>query len=299
MSNNSAAEQVAASADRVHVNPNSGGVSSVQWGATSADGRGATSTESGVSRLNSSDLIPTTGGIVSTARNAVTGAPPDHLTDASRVTVDGLEVTLGQAVQMGYVVREGDGQYRDTEANGSDGQRPDTESETVQPEASAVTFAPEVEQAVSNFAAAFPTSVQEAVIAQVIAGGTVDSRAAASGGMTTEQFHSGIAQARQAFESQFDTHVRSRGISDPQHFRQWLHANAATGIKDAQRQHVASRNPNVWNGLVERYMTSNAPSVDALQRGGYETRIDKQHGDMVRIGGMWMTATAAARAKLV
>jgi hypothetical protein len=85
---------------------------------------------------------------------------------------------------------------------------------------------------------------------------------------------------------------------DPQAFYAWAWAKQPDALKDAARRHFNGRNPNAYAALVKDYVHATQPSSGALNRAGYETRIERGV-EIVRIGDTWTTVTAAARAGLI
>ena len=70
------------------------------------------------------------------------------------------------------------------------------------------------------------------------------------------------------------------------------------GFTEILQKQIYHKDMTGWKGLVSKYQSATAPSMNALANAGYATRT-LDHVPQVRIGGVWMTTQSAAKAGLV
>lgn len=101
------------------------------------------------------------------------------------------------------------------------------------------------------------------------------------------------------FQAQADRY-RTQGLglsaNDLPGFYAWCQepANKAA-TQNAIQQQVYSNQMGAWNGLVSKYMSNTAPSVESLQRQGMETKKGHNGEDLVLIQDQWMPVTVQQR----
>jgi len=86
-----------------------------------AGGNFAQNGVSNVTTVNAGDLESGYTGVLGTARS-FTGAPASKVTDKTQVTLPGgMQTTAAAAAQLGYLVRNNDGSYRNADDDNKEG----------------------------------------------------------------------------------------------------------------------------------------------------------------------------------
>jgi hypothetical protein len=258
----------------------------------------------GVSRVAASDFMPTKTGVLSTARNEATGAPPSRINENTTVEVNGFRMAVPIAVRLGYLRRDEAGNYFDVSQDGADDQREPEQQQQLeqqqQEEEEAdgpVPFPDADDEAMATaFASRIPGQVQEAVIAQVIDGGldSLDMRTASALGMDPAEFQAGVSGLMNCFQKQADAYATKRGV-EADEFYSWLRENVPEDTKQAMRQLVYTRNAGkAFGALVERYLREVPPAEEALRQAGLNPQTIK--GELhITIKGQTLPARVAAR----
>jgi hypothetical protein len=253
--------------------------------------------DGGVIRVNPSDLAPGGSGILATAVHPQSGNLTTRLTDETIVQHGGIQMALREAERLGFVTRDAQGNYSERDA-GADTARAQEQQEGA-PSDAPMPFDSEAEAFATQFASQVAPEFQQAAFEQVLANGMdkLDLQPAALSGMSEAAYRAGIETIRANLQGQADTAIQAQGV-DPQAFYAWAWAKQPDALKDAARRHFNGRNPNAYAALVKDYVHATQPSSGALNRAGYETRIERGV-EIVRIGDTWTTVTAAARAGLI
>ena len=102
-----------------------------------------------------------------------------------------------------------------------------------------------------------------------------------------------------AYQAQTDNYVTRNGITkgDLEGFYEFCQANKRE-LTAVLQQQMYQRDMSGWKGLISRFQSSTAPSLEVLQENGFQTRTLAKEAE-VRINGIWMTIGAAAKAGLI
>lgn len=101
------------------------------------------------------------------------------------------------------------------------------------------------------------------------------------------------------YQQQADSYLAKQGIGkeDLPAFYEFAKTQKSA-LLGALNKHIRQGNLADYKPLVSKFLSSTAPSVEALRANGFQTRtVDKQ--DQVRINGVWLGLKAAARANLI
>jgi hypothetical protein len=118
-------------------------------------------------------------------------------------------------------------------------------------------------------------------------------------GMEPKDAQARIQFTMDAYQSEADHYLAKQGISkdDLPAFYEYAKSQRAA-LRELIQAQMYHRDLSGWKGMVSKFMTSNAPSTEALQANGFAVRtVDKQN--QVRINGTWLSVQAAARANLI
>ncbi len=106
-----------------------------------------------------------------------------------------------------------------------------------------------------------------------------------------------------AYQAQADSFLASQMGLSPADLQDFYQFAREPGNKDALRVALEGQlygnSMSGWRPLIARYTDQVAPSGDALQARGFETKVTAEGEQMVRIQGVWMSTRAAARAGLI
>ena len=106
-----------------------------------------------------------------------------------------------------------------------------------------------------------------------------------------------IRAGAEMWQHQADTHVKAAGIV-PADFYEWARESSPDALKQAIQGQLFGRSLKGYTDLMNSYLDSVPPTLEALQRGGIPTK--EQGGKtFVQLGGSWMTLDAAVKARLV
>jgi hypothetical protein len=255
--------------------------------------------------FNASELMPPVSGILSTAKSPASG-PAISITPQTRLHYGGTEIDVATAVTLGLIQRDTSGNYTETASGRSDDYRATLTPEQQNPHQDAqggpeaVPFDPTTEAFVTGWGGQIHPSIQNAAMVQVIEKGldALDGRLASGTDFDQDTFKAGVGKVAKAFEDQFDSLAARKGI-DAEEFRMWVRENHPQEIKDAMRFHATTRNLSAYEPLMQRYLASVPPTMEALQARGFPVMVDPRGGPMVCIEGQWMQIPVAAKIGLV
>jgi hypothetical protein len=99
-----------------------------------------------------------------------------------------------------------------------------------------------------------------------------------------------------AYQAQADSYLAKQGIGkeDLQDFYEFTRTRKGD-MRAALEQQIRQSNLSGWKPLVSKFLSSTAPSLQALQENGFQTKT-VDNVAQVRIQGMWMSLKAAAKA---
>lgn len=122
---------------------------------------------------------------------------------------------------------------------------------------------------------------------------------ATKSGMDPKDAQARIQFTIDVYQAEADNYLAKQGISkdDLPAFHEYARSQKGT-LREAIDAQVYHRDLSKWKGMVSKFMSSNAPSVEALKANGFAVKtVDRV--DQVRIQGVWMSLQAAARAGLI
>lgn len=269
------------------------------WSMNSHDG--ASRTE-GVSRVQTSDLVNMNAGVLASARTRSGGGPAHRITENTVVRVNGHDMAVKTAVQLGALRRTGTGEYEET-GRGIGG-RPTSQpvplelppAHTPQPlEANAVS-------ATETLRAALPAPVLNRVIESVITkgrGAPAVTHLASDLGIDAASLHATVSTAVDGFQRQADEIVAGMGL-EPAHFYEWARTNHRDELRNAMREHFHGIGLESYVVLADKYARKVAPDAETLRQGGLRTFYDRNtHEQMVTVKGVTMSVKAAAKTGLI
>lgn len=299
--------------------------------AIDAGGSQTLANQSGVHTItiNGSEVVTSTSGVTSfdtgkdfspyaqedwrsTARSPH-GTPTNDINDDTVVSIGGVPAAVSTFVQTGILIKQGDGYVL---AGGED-QRSEQPRGAQQPQqqqggddADLAVMPEEVVNGIDQAAAGIPHGAIQNGMASAIAGamGDIPMEDIAVGVARSTGMELVEAQGRtqfiiDAYQAQADSFLASQMGLSPDDLPDFYEFAREPGNKDALRVALEGQlygnSMAGWRPLIGRYMDQVAPSGDALQARGLETKVTAEGEQMVRIQGAWMSTRAAARAGLI
>ena len=268
--------------------------------SSSTNGVLTETTEKSIDRGNSGHEV-TTEGWQATARSTTGRAISQaDITADTLISFDGMQAKASFWVSEGRLNKAADGSY--TEGSG-----PVEAPAEIQGDIS-----PIPDQIMAGVNAALeplPQSSLEMITAHGISvalgrsdDASLVSKFAKASGIELADSHERLTAVKAVYQAQADNAIRSRsGISaaDAPEFWQWARENHAGQLQDAIGKQMYAADVSGYTALANRWVSSTAPSLDALTAGGIPTRKDGSGVLQCRVKGQWMTPAAAARAGLV
>jgi hypothetical protein len=263
----------------------------------------------GVTRVNAHDpgsveLQPGVS-VLDTARSP-RGTPITNrdLDYNDRVTVNGMEMTIGTALSIGALDRVPGGGFKERGGSGSPpaapaAPAPATVQQPAQPSGPALD--PTVVEAHAKLQLSLPGSTLDKVVAQVIAGGvdSVNLSIADQMGANRAEVQANLRAVVSGLHQQASAAMGEMGV-DMTHFTQWARAKAGDDLKRAMHQHYLTGDTSAYVELADRYTRTVTPSVQTLEAAGLKTWFDRSRGEqLVNINGTTMSVKAAAQLRLV
>jgi hypothetical protein len=247
-----------------------------------------------------------TDSIFATARNQ-NGTPAMAIGDATLLEYQGMQMTAKSLAALGVISRSPDGSYSDkpTAAAGHEAgeeqQDEDTVSEDhVEIHPDNMTEIHEAMAGVSESAVHGLLAIGIGVATGKLEGAALEQRWTQATGQHGED--SKLARMQTIFQHQADRAAQKVGIGaqDLDAFYAWGREGHRDQLADAVTKLVHQADASGFRALAQRYLTTNAPSVEALKAAGLEVRkgADGQPLVFSKAGG-WITLKAAARAGLL
>ena len=265
---------------------------------SSTNGVMTETTESNMDRGNSGH--DSSEGWQATARSTTGRAiSAADITADTLISFDGMQAKASFWVSEGRLSKAADGSY--TEGSGPVEAPAETQGD----------IAPIPDQIMAGVNAALeplPQESLEMITAQGIgvALGRFDdaslvSKFAQASGIELVDAGQRLDAVKAVYQQQADSAIRSRsGISaaDAPEFWSWCRENHQGQLQDAIGKQLYSSDVSGYKALADRWVSSTAPSLAALQAGGIPTR---KHDGVLQcnVSGQWLTPSAAARAGLV
>lgn len=276
-----------------------------QMGANVQAGLGGvitiTGNQSSTSSVSTFDTANLTGGnsdFLATARN--NGFPArGNLTPDSVVSYQGIETSLATLEAIGIVRRTVTG-YESIVEQGDPAKAQSPEMGKL-PEGVEL-FSQDAETAVAKAIDPVPQPIYDSAVAQVLEHGLDGlnfNELAYQSGMNPAEARQRAEVVLKAFSDQADQIAKSVGIADPNEVWEWAAEEQPEKFANARRQMAFGRNTAALRALVQEYMDTVPPTVEALRRGGYEVRTDSNGQVVFNYKGRWMTPEAATLAGFV
>lgn len=274
---------------------------------TFLDGGTGETTQSGMIRVNAADFGNGREGVLATLRTPA-GSPTNDTNDNTRVTVGGVETTVGNAVRLGYLIREGERVFEPAKTpSAPQGETPPNapQSTTATPQGPTIpqpdVLSAEASAAQERLNTALPPITAQHVAARLIAGKSIDMGLLNASVADSAQALADIETLREGYSHQAGAYLIRNGVaaSDLDHFREWAAAVHPREFQMAMSQHFHSGDPAHYADLARKFARTVAPHPDNARAAGIEVRRDIRGNDLVTIKGMTMTLKAAARAGLM
>lgn len=277
----------------------------VAGGTTSISFRGDTSTtiNTGHSEVSARDLTPyAADDWRSTARNSF-GHPTTKITEQSVVEIDGMSAEVGILVKAGVLIETKDGDFVRAAQAAPQGQQQDTPAEPGTMPADVVDAVNSALDGMSDSTVQKAGSLGVAAAVGDMPVEDVVTALARDSGIEPAEMAQRFSFAQAAFQSQADNFITKHlGIpeGDLQNFYEFVRQPEHKGaLQNAIRQQVQGNSMAAYKPLVAKYFANEAPSTAALERHGYETKVDHAGRDLVKISGQWMPTRVAAKAGLI
>lgn len=228
------------------------------------------------------------------------GAPARQITSDTVVTLGGVQGRVADFVNAGMLREVSPGQFAEAPLEATQDQ--DQTAGGYQDE-DAAQMPESLTEAVNEALEPFSDHAIQAGVAHVtlaaIGDGDLSKAAAAlsrSSGIDPQEAQQRIAFVTQAYETQTVQYLAKFGITaeDLPAFYADLKTHSSAGLREAIQAQVNGNSMKPWGKLAEKWMSTTAPSAQALQRVGLQVR-----GEEVMLNGNWLNIKAAARAGLI
>lgn len=228
------------------------------------------------------------------------GFPATDITADTLITIGGTQGRVQDFVAAGMMVKKADGDFDMAEAE-SEVPEADQQDHT-----DAADFPDEIAQVMQDAAEPFPQDsydkgVMQAMHAAVTGDGfdSVVRTLAMGSGLEPRDAEQRANFLYDQFHMQAERYVTKNGIAkeDLAGFYQFCR-EYPRDFADVLNRQVYTADLSSWKGLINRFHSTHAPSVQVLKANGFETRT---HGDEpeVRIQGIWMSVKGATRAGFI
>jgi len=237
---------------------------------TSANGE---ITDLGSTGFNTAEFIGgETEGVIATAVTPW-GAPALEHNAKTLATVGGVQTTLENAQQMGYVTKNAMGQYVDTAQGEASAPLDDQQSQ----DNSELDYDPidnHEEANITELESAIGSTSLLAAAAEYAKTGVMDEATiakyvATDGGHSTEQVHQAAQQMVTALEGQVMSYFTESGLPEDlhEHFGEWVQNNKETEYQQAFMNFLTTRQLSSWNGLLEGYAAHSRKMMNQYKQG--------------------------------
>lgn len=275
------------------------------------------SSSSGVSSLDAGiDFSPYSQEDWRSTARTTYGTPTNDISDDTVVRIGGVSAKVSNFVQTGILTKQGDSYVLSASLAGGediprDAQQPQQQSQQQSNDGADLAVMPEeVVNGIDQAAAGIPQAAIQNGMASAIAGamGDIPMENIAAGlaqntGMEMSEAQGRVQFIIDAYQAQADSFMTSQmGLSSGE-LQDFYDFAREPGNKDALRVALEGQlygnSMAGWRPLIARYMDQVAPSGDALQARGFETKVTAEGEQVVRLQGVWMSTRAAARAGLI
>ncbi|EIZ83633.1 hypothetical protein WYO_3644 [Methylobacterium sp. GXF4] len=203
-------------------------------------------------------------GVLSTARTRMGSPPINGITPNDIVTVQGIEVSVATAEQMGILMRDVSGRYVEVSGGTDRAQSAaDAENRGTGMEDTAEAFSdPQAEQALTEVCSGVSAGLQVAALQEIIESGRADTqtinRAASEAGIEPFEMGARLSAVMQHFEDQAMKAVTGYGSEDPAGFFEWAEEHQPRGLKAAKQSHGMERTTKGYEPMYREYVASMA-----------------------------------------
>ncbi|NMM06342.1 hypothetical protein [Polaromonas sp.] len=260
-------------------------------------------TESSEKNIDRSDSghDTTTGGWLASARSTTGRAVSQaDITPDTLISFDGMQAKASFWVSEGRLSKGADGSY-------TEGAGPVEAPQVVQGDIAPIPDA--VMEGVNAALEPLPQSSLDMITAHGISvalghqdDASLTRRFAQVSGLELADSHERLTAIKAVYQKQADHAIQSRaGVSaaDAPEFWQWCRTNHQGQLQDALGKQLHAADVSGYTALANRWLSSTAPSLNALKAGGIPVRTNGSGVNECYIRGSWMTPSAAARAGLV
>jgi hypothetical protein len=247
-------------------------------------------------------------GILATARTPAFNGPAHEIKPTTIVRVEGYDMEVRTAVQMGYLRRNGEGTYTETTKADRDAaeaaKRHQVEQQQPEQPASSgdvskmttTAFHPEIQKDIDQITEGRGEDVWVPAFAEYVTHGNLD-RVVGMTGMSREQAEVFVSVAQAAFAAQAQAALSEIVGDDMEGFAGWCVENKPREYQRAVTTHVRARSVDGYKELAAEYQRTVAPSEEMLRKSGYEVAKDRATGELlVKLdAGEWVSVRVATR----
>lgn len=249
-------------------------------------------------------------GILATARTPAFNGPAHEIKPNTIVRVEGYDMEVRTAVQMGYLRKNADGSYAETTkaerdaAEAAKRQQAEHQQQLEQQPSSSgdvtkmttAAFHPEIQKDLDQITEGRGEDVWVPAFAEYVNNGNLD-HVVGKLGMGREQAEAFVAIANAAFMAQAQSALSEVVGDDMEGFVAWLTENKPQEYVRAMTNHVWARSVDGYKELATEYLRSAAPSEEMLRNSGYEVKTDPSTRELlVKLDdGAWVSVRAATR----
>lgn len=278
-----------------------------QPGAMSV-GPDGTVTTSRPQSVNTADFTTGASGILAKARTAQGSPSMGGIKPTDIISIDGFELTVASAEQLGMVGRDANGEYVELQGGVKAAQDEATPKEEAPVDDTEGFADPKAEAALTELALSVAPNHHVAAIQDVLKTGEISeltiNRAASEAGREPSAVAQQASNVMEHFRTQAVTAVQSWGSDDPMEFFNWAHQAKPNQFKEAMQAHAMERSTKGYQPLYQEYVASLAERdpefVMAAEFGGGITARKDGKTVVLKVPGVGeMTLRQALKAKLV
>jgi hypothetical protein len=96
-------------------------------------------------------------------------------------------------------------------------------------------------------------------------------------------------------EAQANHIAKMQGVDDPQELWQWAQREKSEAYSQARQELVFGRNTAPLRSLAKEFFRSTPPTVEALEKAGYEVTTTPAGHTVVKVRGSWTSPATAAK----
>lgn len=236
-----------------------------------------------------------------TARNPNGGFRTNDITAASIVEIDGVSAPISTFLQIGAMVKDGDGfalagQTQDP-TNGADQRQeanPDTATLDAAQERAALEALAPISQ--STFDSCIASGA--ALVTNEMNFEDIVAKVSTQTGLDPDDAAQRIGVVRDTYQAQADAFITKAGVhpDDLEDFYNWCRgAGNKNVLKEAVQKQLYERDMSGYRKLIKGFDAATPPSVQTLKDRDFPTRT-LRGVDEVRVNGQWLSIKSAAKA---